>query len=500
MTRRALSVMSAVIGAVVLSPIASFAAPARAAHATYDPAQGGPGQGASCAVQAQALRGAVESDYIGYRLALMNDPARGRVLTEAGERLMVEAASAPGDCRVALRRYIAAFDDPHLFLSDTPTDAGGLFDISPPPDLRERALAAAGRDAIFGLWSDGERDIAVVPGEGDESLAFVLSADGVEPRAAARFVRTSDGYDAVVRDAEGRAARYPARIQKAMLLHMPPLTWVRRAPVTPLEARLAGEGAPRGPGFAVLADGAVALSLPSFSPEHQPALEALLTAHGAEIAAAPVLIVDIRGNEGGSAGVGDLLAPYYLVEGRMEPPPSRRRAVVLASAGLIAHYERLAGYLQPGEYRDFVERLTLRMKAAPGRLIPYGVDERDWALMEAEPQAVALAAGPPHVAILTDEHVVSAGEAFLLTAGRSPKVTIFGRNSAGSIDYESVYMTAVRGDGFRLLLGLPSVAASDALPVGGLNAGGVPVDVEMDADAPDALERIAARYVSPPAR
>lgn len=493
MFHRPLLVVSALVGAFVLSPTASLAASDPAAQG-----QDAPVQSAPCALQAATLRDAVERDYIGYRLALRNDPARGRAMTEAGDRLTAEAATADSrDCRTVLRRYIAAFDDPHLFLSDTPSESGPLFDVAVPADVRARALAAAGQDAIFGLWSDGARDIAVVPGEGNESLAFALPLDGAEPQATARFVRGPDGYDAVVRDAEGRAVRYPARIQKGTLLHMPPLTWVRRAPVTRLQAELAGDGAPRGPGFAVLADGAAVLSLPSFSPEHQPALEALLAAHGPAIAASRLLIVDIRGNEGGSAGVGDLLAPYYLVEGLMEPPPSRRHAVVLASPSLIAHYERLAGYLQPGGYKDFVERLTLRMKAAPDQLIPYGVDERDWALMEAEPQAVALAAGPPHVAILTDEHVVSAGEAFLLTAGRSPKVTIFGRNSAGSIDYESVYMTSIRGDGFRLLLGLPSVAASDALPVGGLNAGGVPVDVEMDTEAPEVLERIAARYLPP---
>ena len=175
----------------------------------------------------------------------------------------------------------------------------------------------------------------------------------------------------------------------------------------------------------------------------------------------------------------------------MEPPPSRRRAVVVASPSLIAHYERFIDYLKTGGYHDFLQRLVERMKASPGQLVPYGVDDRDWALMEAAPEDVTLAAGPDRIAILTDQHVVSAGEAFLLSAGRSPKVTIFGRNSAGSIDYESVYMTIVRGDGFRLRLGLPSVAGSDTLPAGGLNDAGVPVDVELDPDAPDAFEPTA---------
>jgi len=450
---------------------------------------------ATCAVQAQALRAAVESDYIGYRLALRNDPPRAAAMTAAGQRLEGEAAASdlPG-CLAVLRRYIAAFNDPHLFLADTPVEAGDLFDAVAPSDLRQRALALAARDTLFGLWSDGKRNLAVIPGGDSDILAFVLTAEGAERQLAARFVRTDDGYDATVRDDEGKAVRYPARLQKGVLLHMPPLTWVRRAPVTPLERTLTDATAPRAPGFVVLPDGTAVLSLPSFSPEHQPAFEALLATHGAAIAVAPLLIVDIRGNEGGNAGVGDLLAPFYLAEGRMEAPPSRRRAVVVASPSLIAHYERFIAYLKTGGYHDFLKRLVERMKASPGQLVPYGVDDRDWALMEAAPEDIVLAAGPERIAILTDQHVVSAGEAFLLSAGRSPKVTIFGRNSAGSIDYESVYMTSVKGDGFRLRLGLPSVAGSDTLPVGGLNDAGVPVDVELDPETPEVFARIVAHY------
>lgn len=492
MRPRLLPVVPALIGGFALSATAMAAAsPLSTSGETA------PGQEASCTVQAQALRAAIEGDYIGYRLALRNAPVIARAMTEAGDRLVVEAATADFQaCRTVLQRYVIAFDDPHLFLADTPSDAGDLFDLPAPPDARERALAAVADEPIFGLWWDGARELAVAPDERGDILAFALIADGVEPGVAARFVRTEGGYDAVVRNAEGKAVRYPARLQKGMLLHMAPLTWVRRAPVTPLQARLAGEGAPRAPGFAALTDDVAVLSIPSFSPEHQPALEALLTAHGATIAAAPLLIIDIRGNEGGSAGVSDLLAPYYLAEGRMEAPPHRRDAVVVASPSLIAYHQRLLGYLEPGAYRDFVDRLIARMRASPGQLIPYGVDDRDWALMEAQPQNISLAGGPPHIAILTDDHVVSAGEAFLLTAGRSPKVTIFGRNSAGSIDYESVYMTTLEGEGFRLRLGMPSVAASAALPVGGLNAGGVPVDIEIDPQSPDVFARVVAHYAS----
>jgi hypothetical protein len=429
-------------------------------------------------------------------MARLNAPALGQAMSEAGDRLMREAETSDvPTCLTVLQRYIAAFDDPHLFLSDSPSAPGDRFRSPPLTDPRASALAAAPRDPLYGLWFDGTREIAILPGPDDDILAVALTAEGApEPLLAGRFTPTADGYAAVLRDGEGKAVRSPARLQKNLLLHMPPLTWARRAPLTALEAQLVNPDAPRGPAFMVRPDGVAVLSLPSFSPEHYAALEALLTAHRREIEASPLLIIDIRGNEGGSVAVGDLLTPFYSVPGRMESPPGRRHAVVLASPGLISYQERLIAALQPGAYQDFVQRLLERMKAAPGTLVPYGVDNRDWALMEPEAQDIAPAAGPSRIAILTDQHVVSAGEAFLLTVGRSPKVTIFGRNSAGSIDYESVWLTAVRGPGFRLILGLPSVAASDTLPLGGLNMEGVPVDVPLAPDAPDVFDRIVNHY------
>jgi hypothetical protein len=486
----------------LLPGLAPALAPALAMALTFAPAaaQTPAPSPMTCAAQARALRTAVETDYIGFHMALRNAPARGQALREAGDQLLREAeASDVPTCLTVLQRYIAAFDDPHLFLADSPSDPGDRFQSPPITDPRAAALvaalAAAPTDPLYGLWFDGTREIAVLPGPDGDILAVALTPEGQpEPLLAGRFTPTADGYAALLRDRDGQAVRYPARLQKNLLLHMPPLTWVRRAPLTALEAQLISPGAPRGPAFMVRPDGVAVLSLPSFSPEHAPALEALLAAQRNVIEASPLLIIDIRGNEGGSAAVGDLLAPFYSVTGRMEPPPSRRHAVVFASPGLISYQERLAAALQPGAYRDFVQRLLERMKAAPGTLIPYGVDDRDWALMEPEPQELALTAGPARIAVLTDQHVVSAGEAFLLSVGRSPRVTTFGRNSAGSIDYESVWLTTVRGPGFRLILGLPSVAASDTLPVGGLNLEGVPVDVPMDPTASDILDRIVSHY------
>lgn len=451
----------------------------------------------ACGQQAEILRRTVETDYIGYRLAQRNAPEIAERMTEAGRRLLVEASlSDARACQAVLWRYLDVFDDPHLFLLDTPFDAPELFAVSAPSqDVRSAAIAAAVDDPIFGVWFDGRREIAIAPGPLGGILGYDLqAADGEPPRLAARFERTSAGYVATVRAADGKAVRYRARIQKNLMLHMAPLTWSRRAPLDERQASFVSSTTPRAPTFAKGSDAISIISAPSFSPEQDAALDALVRQFRAEIEQSALLIIDIRGNEGGSASVGDRLAPFYIGDSAVEPAASRRGAVILSSESLGRYVARMIERLPDGDYRSFLVRLSARLDAHPGELVPYGVDERDWALLDPQESDALPAPGPARVAILTDEDVVSAGEAFLLSAGRSSKVTIFGANSAGSIDYESVYMTTLSTDVGSLRLGMPSVASSDALPLGGFNAEGVPVDVRLDPASPDVLEQIAAYY------
>jgi hypothetical protein len=444
---------------------------------------------ASCADRAAALRHAVEADYIGFRLATENEPLRGAMFVQFGQELVERAQTrSPSQCYYLMRDYLERFDDPHLFLADNPHVAGAQFERTAPVDVRARALASSRPGSLTGIWWDGAREIAVVA-EGEQQFAAYESS--FPHSVVAVFTSAPDGFEATLRYGPNGATRHRARLQKDALLHMPPHTWARRRSLdgdnVPVQA------APRAPEFTRIDDATVLLSVPSFSPEHHDALQALLARHDSEVQAASLLIVDIRGNEGGSSYVSDLLAPYYS-DGRSSPAPSdRRNAVVLASDRQTEHYRRLVETLPDGEYREFLQRLIDRMSAHPGKLVRYGVDERDWRLMEPPPQH-GKADGPANFAILADRHVVSAGEAFLLSAKDSAKVTIFGRSTAGSIDYESVYMTEVAGPGYRIALGMPSVAASDRLPAGGFNTSGVPVDVVLDPDDPQAIARIVEHY------
>jgi C-terminal processing protease CtpA/Prc len=89
---------------------------------------------------------------------------------------------------------------------------------------------------------------------------------------------------------------------------------------------------------------------------------------------------------------------------------------------------------------------------------------------------------------------VSAGEAFLLSAMRNTKVTVFGENTGGVIDLQNVRIVRLACHDRGLLLGYPTIAASAKLPDGGLNATGIAPDVRIPAGVEDPIAFILSHY------
>ena len=97
-----------------------------------------------------------------------------------------------------------------------------------------------------------------------------------------------------------------------------------------------------------------------------------------------------------------------------------------------------------------------------------------------------------------DRGVASAGEAFVLQARRSTKVTLYGDRTAGMIDYQSVMVVRLACRDRGILFGYPMIAASATLPKDGLNARGIQPDERIDPSVVDAIEWTLGRLRTSP--
>jgi C-terminal processing protease CtpA/Prc len=208
-------------------------------------------------------------------------------------------------------------------------------------------------------------------------------------------------------------------------------------------------------------------------------IDSMVAAHRSELASADRLILDLRGNEGGSSGMLDALGPYLLLKTDRPNPFPTEKPFMLSSESQIAYARRAFG----AETTAFVRSLVGRMQSRPGELVPVydpsapatPADSRDW----------VVTSGPRAVGVITDRGTVSAAEVAVLYALQSPRATVFGEPTAGALDYESVSIVSLSPREPRWALGYGTITRTTELPRGGMRGKGIPPQVPLD------LRRIA---------
>ena len=455
----------------------------------------------------------IEADYVGYHLAI-----KGK--RDAEYRRNVEAIGArarrtpPESCIFVLQNFLRFFRDGHLFVGNSPRlnrdeveylNRTARRVARSENEVRRYLDISGGRlDPLEGIWyaKEGYR-VAITrnPGRGrGEFLALMLSDDlpgWIRGQVKAQFRRLRDGsYDVVFYD-KNHSPRYPnvylrgqlggAALRRGLLLHMPPITWGKAYPLRPNERGLLDPVDPRRPTIRAVDESTVVVSVPSHSPEYTALLESLIEEFHDRILRANNLLIDIRGDEGGSAGMTRALMPFLVTKDkRSSPADAGTHAVVLSSPDNIRYFEQMHS-------QGWVPlRLVERMRANPGKVISF--DDPD-SRSDVAPAADSATPLPRNVAILIDGAVVSAGEAFVLNAMKNKKVILFGENTGGVIDYQSVTIIDLSNcPALGLYLGYPTSAASDQLPAGGINATGIPPDIRIWRAIKDPIRYVIEYY------
>ena len=461
----------------------------------------------TCAQDLEALDRRLQADYGGFQLEIRGTrrAAFDRMLGELRPR----ATRATGDaCFAILRAYADFFDDPHVFIyqstrldtAETSRRAAGADHVALTADdaLAYFRRNAARLDPIEGIWYAGGLRVAVVPdaraGTG-HFTAVVLTGDTsiwVPGAVRARLTRTRDGrYEGELFERNYARRLVRAAIYRHVLLRLDPGIWGKEMPLSAADSGLLDPVDPHRATL-VLRDGVPVLSIPSHDPAYRPWLDSLLRARRDLLVHSDRLIVDLRGNEGGSSLMTAALTPY-IVSDSQRPPylgdrsgyPDRGKGVMLSSPDQVTYAIRMMG----GDTTDPSARRFLdRMRANPGGFARFA-DTLD------PPQVahpVTPVYGPRRVAVLVDRGTVSAGEAFLVQAMRSTRVTTFGQPTAGALDYQNVAIVAFLPNERRWLLGYPTITAHPDLPADGVRGKGIRPDVAIDlAHERDPIARVA---------
>lgn len=442
----------------------------------------------SCATDLALLDRKLHDNYAGYTLELRGDRLRQFAAMKATVQQRADRATGD-DCYFVLRDFTDWFDDPHLFIYQS-----AELDSA---DSRRRQAAVARRtltepaarayftrrgarlDPIEGIWYDRGLRVAIVPDSAKGAghfVAVLLAADTSSwtPGSVRAFiVRRHDGsYDVDLSARNYAVAHRHAAIYRHVLLRMSPGIWGKAFAVPAADS---GTLDPIDPHRPVLyrRNGTMVFAVPSHD-GFKAMLDSMVAANSAALAAADRIIIDFRGNEGGSSSMTEALGPYVLLKTDRPTPYSLGHPLMLSSESQIAYARRAFG----PDTSAFVRSLVARMQARLGELVPVNDpaippaprDPRDW----------VIASGPRVVGVITDRGTVSAAEVDVLNALGSPRATTFGEPTAGALDYQSASIITLSPREPRWFLGYGTITRNAHLPYGGMRGKGIPPQVPLD--------------------
>ncbi len=440
-----------------------------------------------CASQLQSLAEATRANYAGYG-DKTGSPADSAALERHLALLSVRATHTLGaECADVLEAYIGFFEDGHLrarFTGPAAAAAAGV-PAAPGPVPESSGGSLEGRhDPILGTWENaaGGTRIEIVPAPAPWShrdrYAVVRSSAEEGWRVGdvrATFVsRPDEGiYHGEWFFHDRPPEEWVAVVLEDTLLLTGFEGWRRVEAGRPVDTVGADPLRPR---FRRLSSEAGLLTVPSMQVQYGSAVDSLVRARASDLAALDLLVIDVRGNQGGGDGTYEPLLPLLYTDTIVTGPGS-----VLSSPANIAYYER---FLDPEgvDSPAWVVEMLEAMRARPGEQIALPPAKAAYERVLPQPRAVA---------ILQDRTVASATETFLLKARQSAKVRLFGQPSAGVVDYlNQAWHSLACG----VVLQAPTIRRSLHLPADSVDDTGIAPDVVLPLTAEDPIGTILRHY------
>jgi hypothetical protein len=453
----------------------------------------GDGEPCDCARELSWATARLARNYSGFadKVTPATRPAYDSLLA----RLAVEArgATTAAQCNQVLSQWVLWFRDRHISLARpgtggpataAPLDTGavrarfaGWETLALGDEAAARArLGGAALDPIEGIWesSDGRYRAAVVrdPKADREFAMVVLRADSVwwmPGQVKATFERAAGStYAARFFMLDHAERRWEARVAGPVLAFSEGSPWLRRWPVasaadTLSPARFRATLNTRFDAREV-APGTVLVSVPTFDDPH--GMDSLWARHGTLIRGAERLVIDVRGNGGGSDYNFRELLPLLYTD-----PVKLPGNFVYATDDNLAANERLAADTTiPAGQREWIRNDVRRARERRG---PDG-----WMRYEGDTYRTQVRANPREVAIIQDRGCASSCEGFVLRARQSRKVTTYGTNTSGIHDYGNVRES--KAPCGTLVLRHPTTRAG-YMPEGAIDNVGIPPQVAIPA-------------------
>jgi len=235
------------------------------------------------------------------------------------------------------------------------------------------------------------------------------------------------------------------------------------------------DGTEQWPSFKRIDGDTVLLCIPSFLPEYYEPINNLIEEHHEVLVSTPNLIIDVRGNGGGSDECFNSLLPYVCPE-----------SIEVVGADVRATQDNIDYLNDLTTIHEFPEETLLQIKTWTALMAENLGD-----FVEMVPtQTIELGevfSKPQKVAICIDKGCASSTEQFLIFALQSPKVILFGENTAGCIDFSNVVPTETPSKNWTLSY---PISRSKRIPLNQIDGHGIEPHIRLDTESKELIDTV----------
>lgn len=386
----------------------------------------------------------IESEYPGFE-----EKTKDKILYDNfKEQLKEQAAKTERTpCFYILKKYASFFRDGHIWINPvTSITANGatstnLNNINI-EKFRKRLNSKS--NSLNGIWKNRFEwtggvgyEIGITKNKDGVQVGFVISSTSVfwKPNET-KFRLYPDGkFEFYAFDKTLKTGSYEVYNNSIIYFKEARASFIKEAPPLNLTEEQIKRKVAEFYGFGAkkLTDKTMLVTLPSFDYPFVDIITDLVANNRSLIEDRKNLIIDVRGNSGGTDDAYQMLLPYIMSNSIRNMGVEYLVSPTLVE-GLKKYVKTVRDNKEKQEEIIMVERWIGLFEKKMGKFV--NVKDSTFSIEKVAPSE----RGPANVVILTDKRVGSAAESFVMKAKQSKKVKIVGTVTSGGLDYAAARM------------------------------------------------------------
>lgn len=399
-------------------------------------------QNCSCETAIENLISKIESDYPGF-----TEKTKDTIVYNSFKKQLREEANTKDEtlCFQVLKKYTSFFKDGHIWLSpvialdDKEAKTAEFIEV----DMDKFSKDSKSKiNTIEGIWEYSSIDneevnfkVGIIKNknEGYTGFAIPTNLKNSKTKRVLFKLLPNDKYESHFPDKTKHIGDYETYNNTLLYFKTIRRTLIKENKTSKISEKEIEKKIGELQGFRIrqLSDKTVSITLPSFDYPFVEIINNLIEENRNLIEKSKYLIIDIRGNAGGTGNAFQELLPYIMTNSIRDMSIEFLATPTLIK-GLESYIESIKDAKESQEeIKETTEEINI-FKKHLGEFV--NTDKNTFTIQKID----FAKKSPKYVVILINKEVASSGEDFVIAAKQSKKVKVLGTPTYGAIDYASV--------------------------------------------------------------